>query len=31
VIDPSTVRREGSVIDQARFETVAAALMPYLP
>jgi hypothetical protein len=31
VIDPSTVRREGSVIDQARFETVAAALTPYLP
>ena len=30
-IDPQTVRREGSVLDQERFEAVAAALTPYLP
>ncbi len=30
-VDPETVRREGSVLDQQRFEAVAAALTPYLP
>jgi hypothetical protein len=30
-IDPATVRREGSVLDQQRFEAVAAALTPHLP
>ncbi len=30
-IDPKTVRREGSVLDQQRFDDVAAALTPYLP
>ena len=30
-IDPETVRREGSVLDQQRFEAVVAALTPYLP
>ena len=29
-IDPETVRREGSVIDEERFEAVAAAVAPYL-
>ena len=30
-IDPETVRREGSVLDQERFEAVAAAAAPHLP
>ena len=30
-VDPDGVRREGSVIDRERFETVAAAVAPYLP
>lgn len=30
-IDPETVRREGSVLDQKRFEAVAAAAAPHLP
>ena len=29
-IDPETVRREGSVLDQERFEAVVAAVAPYL-
>jgi len=29
-IDPETVRREGSVLDEERFEAVAAAVAPYL-
>ena len=30
-VDPSSVRREGAVLDEARFDAVAAALEPYLP
>lgn len=30
-IDSETVRREGSVLDRARFEAVAAAVTPHLP
>lgn len=30
-IDPETVRREGSVLDQERFDAIAAALTPHLP
>ncbi|MGI9083789.1 MAG: type II toxin-antitoxin system PemK/MazF family toxin [Aeromicrobium sp.] len=30
-IDPDAVRREGSVLDELRFEAVAAALAPHLP
>jgi hypothetical protein len=31
LIDPATVRREGSVLDREQFERVAAAMTPYLP
>jgi hypothetical protein len=31
VVDPDDVRREGAVLDRARFDEVAAALVPYLP
>jgi hypothetical protein len=31
VVDPESVRREGSVLDQERFELLAAAAAPYLP
>jgi PemK-like, MazF-like toxin of type II toxin-antitoxin system len=31
VIDPGAIRREGSVLDRARFESMVAALGPYLP
>ncbi|KRC66180.1 growth inhibitor PemK [Aeromicrobium sp. Root236] len=30
-IDPTAVRREGAVLDEARFNAVAAALAPYVP
>jgi hypothetical protein len=30
-IDPADVRREGAVLDELRFNAVAAALQPYLP
>ncbi len=30
-IDPAAVRREGAVLDKARFDAVATALGPYLP
>lgn len=30
-IDPSAVRREGAVLDEARFDAVAAAVRPHLP
>ncbi|MCW2830293.1 MAG: growth inhibitor PemK [Aeromicrobium sp.] len=30
-LDPSAVRREGAVLDRARFDAVIAALEPYLP
>jgi len=30
-VDPADVRREGAVLDQARFDAVAAALEPYVP
>ncbi len=30
-IDPAAIRREGSVLDRARFEAMVAALAPYLP
>lgn len=30
-IDPEAVRREGAVLDRARFEAVAVAIEPYLP
>jgi hypothetical protein len=30
-VDPATVRREGAVLDEPRFDAVAAALQPYLP
>jgi hypothetical protein len=30
-IDPADVRREGAVLDEARFTAVVAALGPYLP
>ena len=31
VVDPAAVRREGAVLDEARFDAVVAALRPYLP
>jgi hypothetical protein len=31
VIDPANIRREGSVLDRARFEAMVTALEPYLP
>lgn len=31
VVDPATVRREGAVLDQPRFEAVITAMQPYLP
>lgn len=31
VVDPTEVRREGSVLDRVRFEELAAALAPYVP
>ncbi|MFC5675835.1 type II toxin-antitoxin system PemK/MazF family toxin [Aeromicrobium endophyticum] len=31
VVDPADVRREGAVLDEARFDAVAAAVRPYLP
>lgn len=31
VVDPAVVRREGAVLDEARFAAVVAALEPYLP
>ncbi len=30
-VDPADVRREGAVLDEARFNAVVAALEPYLP
>jgi hypothetical protein len=30
-VDPTTVRREGAVLDEVRFNAVVAALGPYLP
>ena len=30
-VDPANVRREGAVLDEARFRAVAAALTPYVP
>ncbi|MCW2823871.1 MAG: growth inhibitor PemK [Aeromicrobium sp.] len=30
-VDPSDVRREGAVLDRARFDVVLAAARPYLP
>jgi hypothetical protein len=30
-VDPATVRREGAVLDEPRFNAVVAALEPYLP
>ena len=30
-VDPADVRREGAVLDEARFNAVAVALEPYLP
>lgn len=30
-VDSADVRREGAVLDEARFDAVAAALRPYLP
>lgn len=30
-VDPADVRREGAVLDEARFNAVAAAVEPYLP
>ena len=30
-VDPAAVRREGAVLDEARFRAVAVALEPYLP
>lgn len=30
-VDPADVRREGAVLDELRFNAVAAALGPYLP
>ena len=30
-VDPADVRREGAVLDEARFNAVAMALEPYLP
>jgi hypothetical protein len=31
VIDPANIRREGAVLDEARFEAMVTALAPYLP
>jgi hypothetical protein len=31
VVDPADVRREGAVLDEARFDEVAAAVRPHLP
>jgi hypothetical protein len=31
VVDPADVRREGAVLDRARFDAVVAALRPHLP
>ena len=31
VVDPAAVRREGAVLDAARFAAVAAAVRPHLP
>jgi hypothetical protein len=31
VVDPADVRREGAVLDEARFEAVVTALRPHLP
>jgi hypothetical protein len=31
VVDPAAVRREGAVLDRARFEAVAEAVRPHLP
>jgi hypothetical protein len=31
LIDPATVRREGSVLERERFDAVASAAAPYLP
>ncbi len=30
-VDPQAVRREGAVLDEARFDAVVAAALPYLP
>jgi hypothetical protein len=30
-VDPDAVRREGSVLDRSRFESLVVALEPYLP
>jgi hypothetical protein len=31
VVDPADVRREGAVLDEVRFDAVAAAVRPHLP
>ena len=31
VVDPADVRREGAVLDEQRFDAVAAAVRPHLP
>ncbi|MBP2389213.1 type II toxin-antitoxin system PemK/MazF family toxin [Aeromicrobium fastidiosum] len=31
VVDPADIRREGAVLDEQRFEAVAAAVRPFVP